>query len=79
MPQGSILLVHGTGVRLGNYEKSLEVAEKTASEGSLGRNLFPVLGETRSGLNSKGFLFWMFRLRKSSSRRKKISLSGSGS
>ncbi|MGY4626865.1 hypothetical protein [Bradyrhizobium sp. USDA 4486] len=54
MPQGSILLVHGTGVRLGNYEKSFEVAVKTASECSLGRNLFPCAWGDPLGVEFEG-------------------------
>lgn len=54
MPQGSILLVHGTGVRLPNYEKSFEIAEKTAHDCSLKRTILPCAWGDPLGVEFKG-------------------------
>jgi hypothetical protein len=54
MSSGSILLVHGTGVRLADYSKSFQIAEATAADCSIRRKLEPCAWGDEFGVEFKG-------------------------
>jgi hypothetical protein len=54
MSNGSILLVHGTGVRLANYSKSFQIAEATAADCSIKRKLLPCAWGDQFGVEFNG-------------------------
>src|SRR5262252_1923788 len=55
MSVGSILLVHGTGVRFRSYMKGFEIAEKTARNCSVRRRLLPCAWGDPLGVEFTGY------------------------